>query len=902
MTETSILNFHAAANDPSSFAATTKTTCPYCGVGCGVIVRREEDGSFSVKGDKEHPANLGRLCSKGTSLGETLALDDRLLVPKIGGKQVSWDEALDTVSEEFSRTIAAYGPDSVALYVSGQILTEDYYVANKLMKGFVGTSNIDTNSRLCMATAVVGHKRAFGTDTVPACYEDLEIADLLVITGSNLAWAHPVLFQRIMAAKKARPHMKVVVVDPRRTSTCDIADLHLALKPGSDAALFNGLLAYLAQHGGLDHAYIDAYTEGFEAALTVVSGVSVKETADYCALPEEALIQFYEWFKDTPKSVTAFSQGINQSSSGVDKANAILNVHLATGRIGKPGASPFSITGQPNAMGGREVGGLANQLAAHMDFDDDSLDRVKRFWDAPNMVSGPGLKAVDLFKAVNDGKIKAIWIMSTNPVVSMPEADRVKAALEKCEFVVVSECIEKTDTAEMADVLLPAATWGEKDGTVTNSERRISHQKAFLPWPGQAKPDWWAITQVAQRLGFADSFAYEHPADIFREHAALSAFENDGSRDFDIGAKATLSDAEYFDLEPFQWPMKQGEEAGQQRMFTDGRFFTPAGLARFHGASPRQPATLPTEQYPLVFNTGRIRDQWHTMTRTAKTSRLMGHLSEPYLEIHPKDAEAYGLKDQQLAEVYNHLAKLILRVKVTDTVVPGSVFAPMHWTAQYASAGRVDALVSAVTDPLSGQPESKHSTVAVKPYKPAWQGFILTRQELQSLPGGYWAKVRENDCFRYVLADEVTPESWKETVHDWLGEQGSWIELEDSKNGGYRAAKMSGQKLEALLVVSENDSAMTHNWLVSQFAEDSLDSETRRALLSGRPAGPMKDIGRVICSCFTVGINTIMEAIHEQGLVSVDQIGEALKAGTNCGSCKPELAVILEGIKLEKTA
>lgn len=900
MTE-SILNVHPAANDLSSFAATTKTTCPYCGVGCGVIVHREEDGSYSVKGDKEHPANLGRLCSKGTSLGETLALDDRLLVPKISGEEVSWDTALDTVADKFASVIKEHGPDAVALYVSGQILTEDYYVANKLMKGFVGTSNIDTNSRLCMATAVVGHKRAFGTDTVPACYEDLETTDLLVITGSNLAWAHPVLFQRVMAAKKARPEMKVVVVDPRRTSTCDIADLHLAIELGSDAALFNGLLAYLAKHDALDQDYIDSYTEGFDDALELVSRTELRETASYCGVSEEDLISFYEWFKDTPKSVTAFSQGINQSSSGVDKANAILNVHLATGRIGKPGASPFSITGQPNAMGGREVGGLANQLAAHMDFDEVSLDRVQSFWDAPNMVSGPGLKAVDLFNAVNDGKVKAIWIMSTNPVVSMPEADRVKMALEKCEFVVVSECIEKTDTAEMADVLLPAATWGEKDGTVTNSERRISHQKAFLTLPGQAKPDWWALTQVAQRLGFTESFDYQCAADIFREHAALSAFENHGTRDFDIGAKAEISDAQFAELEPFQWPMEKGEQKGLQRMFADGRFFTPTGKARFHAASPRKPASVPNDQYPLVLNTGRIRDQWHTMTRTAKTSRLMGHLPEPYLEIHADDAEAYGLEDQQLAEVYNHHGKLILRVKIVDTVRAGTIFVPMHWTAQYASAGRVDALVSAFTDPLSGQPESKHSTVAVKPYQPAWQGFILSRSELQSLPDGYWAKVREKECFRYVLADEATPENWKETVHQWLGDDGNWIELEDSKNGGYRAAKMQDGKLDALLVVSENDSAMTHNWLASQFAEDEITNDTRRALLSGRPAGPMKDIGRIICSCFTVGINTIVEAIKEQGLVDVDQIGAALKAGTNCGSCKPELAVILEGVQLGKT-
>ncbi|HDP89543.1 MAG TPA: nitrate reductase, partial [Thioalkalivibrio sp.] len=373
------------------------TTCPYCGVGCGVQVRQEHQ-AVAVSGDPQHPANHGRLCSKGAALGETLDLEGRLLEPMVDGQAVDWAHALDRVASRFGEVIAAHGPDAVAFYVSGQLLTEDYYVANKLMKGFIGSGNIDTNSRLCMSTAVAAHKRAFGADAVPGCYEDLELADLVVIVGSNTAWAHPVLYQRLVAAKQARPGMRVVVIDPRRTATCDIADLHLGLRPGSDAFLFNGLLDFLRREDALDWGYLEASAEGFSAALSTAceSAGSIPQVAAACGLDEASVLAFYRWFARTARTVTVFSQGINQSSSGVDKANAIINVHLATGRIGKPGACPFSITGQPNAMGGREVGGLANQLAAHMDFEDPAaVERVRCFWQAPNMAAGPGLKAID---------------------------------------------------------------------------------------------------------------------------------------------------------------------------------------------------------------------------------------------------------------------------------------------------------------------------------------------------------------------------------------------------------------------------------------------------------------------------------------------------------------------------
>ncbi|WP_292254085.1 molybdopterin-dependent oxidoreductase, partial [Mesorhizobium sp.] len=487
-------------------AREVRTTCPYCGVGCGVLAKVAADGTTTVRGDPEHPANFGRLCSKGSALAETLGLEGRLLQPEIGGRQAGWDEALDLVAEKFSRAIAEHGPDSVAFYVSGQLLTEDYYVANKLMKGFVGSANIDTNSRLCMASSVAGHRRAFGEDIVPGVYEDLECADLIVLTGSNTAWCHPVLYQRMLATRRERG-TKIVVIDPRRTATADECDLHLALDPGTDVLLFNGLLAYLVQSGKSDTDFIRDNTSGFDAAAALASAdaPSIARIAKGCGLAAADVQAFYDLFADTDRTVTVYSQGVNQSAHGTDKVNAIINCHLATGRIGKPGMGPFSVTGQPNAMGGREVGGLANQLAAHMDFADEAnIDRVSRFWKAPDIARRVGLKAVDMFQAVADGRIKALWVMGTNPAVSMPDASRVRAALAKCDFVVVSD-VTRTDTTRCADVLLPAAGWGEKDGTVTNSERRISRQRPFLPPPGEARADWRIVCDVAARMGFGEA-------------------------------------------------------------------------------------------------------------------------------------------------------------------------------------------------------------------------------------------------------------------------------------------------------------------------------------------------------------------------------------------------------------
>src|ERR1700704_2482462 len=560
---------------------TTRTTCPYCGVGCGVLATPDGGGGAAIAGDPEHPANFGRLCAKGSALGETLGLEDRLFFPMIRCskgvmERVAWSDALDHVAHRLAHIIARDGPDAVAFYLSGQLLTEDYYVANKLMKGFIGSANVDTNSRLCMASSVAGHRRAFGADTVPGVYADLDEADLIVLVGSNAAWCHPVLFQRMMANKRERG-ARMVVIDPRRTATAESADLFLPIAPGTDTALFCGLLAHLADTGALDYAYINSHTGGFAAALARARDIApdVAATAKTTVLAHDDVATFFEWFVATARTVTCTSQGVNQSAQGTDKVDAIINCHLATGRIGRPGTGPLSLTRHPHPMGGREVGGLANQLAAHMGFSASEIDRVGRFWGAPRMATREGLKAVQMFEAIEAGHIKALWVMATNPAVSLPRAGAMRDALRRLELFVVSENVMSNDTIDAdAHVRLPAAAWGEKDGTVTNSERRITRQRAFLPVPGEAKPDWWMVAEVAHRMGFGAVFAYRSAADVFREHAALSGFENGGTRDFDIGGLAGISDTDYETLAPTQWPLRAGETRPQARFFADGGYFT----------------------------------------------------------------------------------------------------------------------------------------------------------------------------------------------------------------------------------------------------------------------------------------------------------------------------------------
>jgi assimilatory nitrate reductase catalytic subunit len=877
----------------------TRTTCPYCGVGCGVLAQVDAGGGVTVKGDPEHPANFGRLCSKGAALADTLDHDGRLLYPEIRGERCTWEEALDAVADGFTRIAREHGPDAVAFYVSGQLLTEDYYVANKLMKGYLGSANIDTNSRLCMASAVSGYKRAFGADSVPCSYDDLALAQLIVLVGSNTAWCHPVLFQRMTQAKKDNPNLRVVVIDPRRTATCDIADLHLAPRSGFDSVLFNGLLVYLEGHGHGHSQFMQHCTEGLDAALAAAqrSAPSIEQVAQHCGLTEEQVRTFYQDFAGTERTVTVFSQGINQSISGTDKVNSIINCHLLTGRIGRAGMGPFSFTGQPNAMGGREVGGLANQLAAHMDIENPGhRELVQTFWQSPRMAQQPGLKAVDLFKAVGEGRIKALWIMGTNPAVSLPDVDRVRAALAQCELVVLSDCMRAVDSAAYAHVLLPAAAWGEKDGTVTNSERRMSRQRAFLPPPGEARPDWWIITQVARRMGHAQGFAYESVADIFREHARLSGTGNDGARDFDISALAQLADDAYADLEPVQWPVNARHPAGTPRMFTDGRFFTPSGRARFIPITPVAPAHGVDQEYPLVLNTGRVRDQWHTMTRTGKAARLCAHQPEPYIDLHARDAARACIADGSLVRVASRWGEIIVRAHVSEQQRPGEVFVPMHWSDQYASKARVGAVVNPAVDPVSGEPEFKHTPVRIEAYQPAWHGFLLSRRRLGLTGAVYWALAKGDKLWRYEIAGDQPPDDWAAQARSLLCNQDNevgWIEYFDKSRHQYRGARLVGERLESCIFIGPGHVLPPRDWLAGLFSLNALDGQQRTSLLTGAPGKGRPDAGRTVCACFNVGVNTIVAAIRKDGLSSPEAIGAALQAGTNCGSCVPELRALI---------
>ncbi len=903
-----------------------KTTCAYCGVGCGVEakVNTDNDGNTAVevRGDESHPANFGKLCSKGLALGDTVIADGRLTTPMIDQQPTTWHKALDHVARQFKKTIDKYGPDSVAFYVSGQLLTEDYYIANKLMKGYIGSANIDTNSRLCMSSSVAGHKRAFGSDTVPNCYRDLELANLVVLTGSNLAWCHPVIYQRLKAAKENNPDLKIVVIDPRETDTCELADLHLAIQPGTDVALFNGLLNFLNDDGKINQQYVDEYTENFSQALTTAQQDTGAEGLDYLAtsrltgIPIPYLETFYQWFADTEKVMTVYSQGVNQSSAGTDKVNSIINCHLATGRIGKEGAGPFSITGQPNAMGGREVGGLANMLASHMEFgNQEHHNIVSEFWETENLATKPGLKAVELFDAVADGKIKAIWIMATNPVVSLPNAEKIKQALKECPLVVVSDCIADTDTTRCADVLLPAKGWAEKSGTVTNSERRISRQKSLIASSGdkntQAKADWQIMCEVALRMGYA-GFNFTSEAEVFKEYAVMTSFKNNGQRDLDLGALSQLSDKEYDTLSPQQWPLAKGDILdnesiiSQKRFFAEGNFFTPSSKGQFIAVNYRPPMSSISKDYPMILNTGRIRDQWHTMTRTGLANQLGGHKPEPYVQINPQDARCFDLQQGDIAELHNTWGSSKARVEISSHMNPGQLFMPIHWTDVESSDGKVCRLVSPDVDPVSAQPEAKFTPVAIKPWALVSEGIFMTRTPLAASDTEqfhYWVKRRIAGGFIYYVAQKESEESlltmiqslcvtMTEQAQKELQKDSTHIEFNNPTQQQYRRATTINGEINTLYVIAPKLADNDYAWLDTLLTRE-LDVECQRSILSGKPTAALAS-GKQICACKQVGELTIINAIKEEGCNTTAAIGECTGAGTGCGSCIPELTNILE--------
>jgi len=877
----------------------TKSTCAYCGVGCGIEAKIQANGELSIRGDESHPANFGNLCSKGLALGETVSHQGRLLHPSIDGVDTNWPTALQHVATQFSQTIKDHGPDSVAFYVSGQLLTEDYYVANKLMKGFIGSGNIDTNSRLCMSSSVVGYKRAFGTDTVPGCYEDFDSAELVIITGSNLAWCHPVLFQRLKAEKEKRDNLFIVVIDPRETDTCSIADLHLAIQPETDVILFNGLLTYLAEQNKIDKDYIEAHSEGFEAALTSAQAEakSLAQLAVTMMVNEQDLALFYQHFADTKKAITLYSQGANQSTQGSNKVNSIINCHIATGRIGQPGMGPFSITGQPNAMGGREVGGLANMLAAHMEFgDSEAHQMISEFWQTEQLATKQGLKAVDMFDAINEGTIKAVWIIATNPVVSLPNSNKIITALEKCPLVIVSDCMAETATTQYANVLLPAQGWSEKSGTVTNSERRISRQRRLLPSPGVAKPDWWIISEVAKKMGFEAAFDYLHEGEVFTEFAKMTTLGNEDGlkRDLNLIGLAQLDAKGYGQLTPQQWPVTTLQtEPVHQRMFTDKQFFTPSKKAQFIAVSlaKKQENT----GYPLILNSGRIRDQWHTMTRTGLSSRLGAHITEPFVAINPTDAQALHIEEDNLVAITSPQGSMLVRAKITEQQNKGQMFTPIHWNKQTAKSANVCNLISDDNDPISGQPGFKSTQVSMKKWPYQSEAMLLTREALNIDLFDYWVKQKVEKGYLYRIADSRSPSQLSEALHKLLqNKQGKILQFSSSDQTQqmiYRYAFVQNQQIINAYITSEQLTTQSLDWLQSVL-DIPLDSSIELALISGIVEGKLAQ-GKIICACKQVGIHTITDAILEQGCQSIDAIKQCTNAGTGCGSCLPEVENIL---------
>ncbi len=936
----------------------TRSTCPYCGVGCGVIIQSEGTQITGVRGDPEHPANFGRLCSKGSTLHLTatapVTLQTRLLQPMqrltrgAAPQPVSWDAAFDTATETFARIIRDHGPDAVGFYVSGQLLTEDYYVFNKLAKGLIGTNNIDTNSRLCMSSAVAGYKKTLGSDAPPACYDDVMHASTLFIVGSNTAYAHPVLFRRIEDAKKQNSQLKIVVVDPRRTDTADMADLHLVIQPGTDVMLFNGMLHLMLWEGWLDTAYMAAHTKGFEELKATVRDYTPDVVTQACGISKDALLQATRLFAGLGHVVVAadgsvspgprqptlslYCQGLNQSSSGTAKNAALINLHLATGQIGKPGAGPFSLTGQPNAMGGREVGGLANLLSAHRDLANPThRAEVAALWGVDDVPSKPGKTAVEMFQAAADGEIKALWIACTNPAQSMPDQATVRRALERCEFVVVQEAFGSTATCAFADLLLPATTWGEKEGTVTNSERRISRVRAAVP-PPQApsarnnapRHDWAIAVEFAQRLETAldrkepTLFSYANPESIWNEHR-----ESTRGRDLDItGLSYAL-----LEVAPQQWPCPEGSTQGQARLYTDGIFPTADGRATFANVQYKPVAEPREARFPFSLNTGRLRDQWHGMSRTGTLGRLFGHVREPALQMHPQDMARRLLAEGDLVHVTSRRGSILVPVQASKEQEMSQVFLAMHWGEEFLS-GRssngtrlagVNALTTPTFCPDSKQPEFKHAAVKVLKADLPWtllamawlpaDQVLAARSALQQLMGAFdfascvpfantppaGTEERQGLLFRAAAA-EAAPAALLEQIEAILQLQGAEIvRYADAKRGQRRAMRLqrvgADTRLDGFLLGGDTSA---QGWISSLLQEEQAAQAYGRALLLpvAKPPVAVVSLGKVVCTCFNVRDIAIEDNLRTSSGNPAERLAKlqaALQCGTNCGSCVPEL-------------
>src|SRR5574343_50079 len=925
----------------------TESTCCYCGVGCGVLIDTEDGRIVNVRGNPAHPANLGRLCTKGASLHLTALPTTRLLVPtrrnRQGGERtpLSWDAALGEAADTFARIIAEAGPDAVAFYVSGQLLTEDYYVFNKLAKGLIGTNNIDTNSRLCMSSAVAGYKMTLGADAPPACYEDIALAHCLFIAGSNAAWAHPVLFRRIEDARRTNPDLKMVVVDPRRTDTADMADLHLQIQPGTDVMLFHGLLHLMLREGWTQPAYIAGHTSGFEALQALVAGHTPEHVAQICGIAIEDLLTAARWFATSAATLSLYCQGLNQSSNGTAKNAALINLHLATAQIGKPGAGPLSLTGQPNAMGGREVGGMANLLSAHRDLGNPQhRAEVAALWDVPEVPAQPGLTAVEMFEAAADGQLKALWIACTNPAQSMPDQKTVRRAFERAQFVIVQEAFETAATCELADLLLPATTWGEKEGTVTNSERRITRVRAAVQPAGQARHDWQIACAIGQRLAMAldrpqDArlLDYASPEAIWNEHR-----ESTRGRDLDITG---LSYAQ-LEATPAQWPRPEGQAQSQARLYTDGRFAMVDGRARFAAVRWEPVAEERVSHYPFSLTTGRLRDQWHGMTRTGNAGRLFAHSPEPCVQLHPQDLQRLGLQDGELAQVRSKRGSLVLPVQASEQVAPLQAFIAMPWGPEVLS-GRdaqgqpglgVNALTTSSFCPSSKQPELKHAAVQITPmpaqgmwslvamaWLPAdrvWQARRALQQHLTQFDFASLvpfadpaAELTEQSprtglLLRATSAKACSP-ALQQLVLGLLGlDTTNILRYQDSERDQLRALRLSTPDalgLRALQGFAVAGDTRSGRWLQDLLEQgQQLNWPARQWLqASSTPPQGSAPVSRQVCSCLNVREDAITACLQVQPgneAARLSGLQQRLQCGTRCGSCVPELKRLVRQVPL----
>ena len=943
----------------------TKSTCPYCGVGCGVIIESHGPQITGVRGDPSHPANFGRLCTKGSTLHLTasspITLQTRLLQPLRRAQRsdapqpLLWDAALGLATEKFADIIQRHGPNAVGFYVSGQLLTEDYYVFNKLAKGLIGTNNIDSNSRLCMSSAVAGYKATLGADAPPACYDDVNHAQCLFIVGSNAAWAHPILFRRIEDARAANPGMKVIVADPRRTDTAGMADLFLPIQPGSDVMLFHGMLHLMLWEGWTDAEYIAAHTTGFDELKALVREATPERVAQTCGITVADLTTAAKWFATSKATLSLYCQGLNQSSSGTAKNAALINLHLATGQIGKPGAGPFSLTGQPNAMGGREVGGMANLLSAHRDLaNPQHRAEVAALWGVADVPSQPGKTAVEMFQAAADGEIKALWIVCTNPAQSMPDQATVRRALQRAEFAVVQEVFATAETCAYADLLLPATTWGEKTGTVTNSERRISRVRTAVPAPGEARHDWAIAVQFAHQLearlrpGQPTLFPYttDHADQgaqaVWNEHR-----ESTRGRDLDITG---LSWALLESAGPQQWPCPANltdsgnddnsattlptrtRDIGKARLYEDNIFPTADGRARFAAHAWQPTAEQRESRYPFSLTTGRLRDQWHGMTRTGTLGRLFGHVAEPCVQLHPHDMERRQLKNGDLVHVTSKRGSIVVPVQADATVGLSQAFMAMHWGSEFLSGcsstgerlAGVNALTTSAFCPTSKQPELKHAAVKVLKAELPWTLLAmawLPADSAQDVREALAALMAQFPLFQFTscvpfsnntplnepgrermgvllraAAHEPPPDAVIERIEALIGlATADTLRYADQKRGQRRAARLvrhgSATMLEAIVLAGDTSA---EGWLKTLLQEELPAQSYGRLLLVPGAKAPVavQSRGKPVCTCLNVtdaAITTELAQCHGTDADRLAQLQGKLRCGTNCGSCLPEL-------------